>query len=74
MLTIEHIINYSKKQGVNINKKDAEIIYKYIKKYWKRFYYEDAKDLLIELSNKIDINTYKKLEELYYETKKKIQQ
>lgn len=73
MLNIDHIINYSNKQGINISNKDAKIIYDYIKKYWKRFYHEDAKDLLFELSNKLDINTYKKLEELYYETKKKIQ-
>jgi sulfur relay (sulfurtransferase) DsrC/TusE family protein len=73
MLNLNHIIKYAKKENVNISEKDAKTILEYIKKYWKKFYYEEPTELLNELKNKLEYDTYNKLEELYYENKKKIQ-
>ncbi|MBP3635214.1 MAG: DUF2624 family protein [Bacilli bacterium] len=65
-----HIIEYAKKEGIILTNNETEIIYEYIKKYWKRFYYENPTDLLSELKEKLSNTTYNKLENLYYEYKK----
>ncbi len=71
-ITLNNIIDYGKKEGLIITNNEASIIYEYMVKYWKVFYYGDPKNLLSELKMKLSSNTYNKLEELYIIAKEKI--
>lgn len=71
-LTKDHIINYAKNNGIIVNNNEVDIIYEYIKKYWRKFYYENPKDLFDELKSKLSPNTYNKLIQIYTEAKEKI--
>ena len=63
-------IKYAKKNNIVLKNNEDEIIYDYIKKYYKEFYYGEPKNLLDELKSKLSCPTYEKLEELYYTAKK----
>lgn len=69
-LTINHIKEYAKKEGIELKNNESEIIYDYIKKYYKEFYYNNPVNLLNELKQKLSCKTYEKLEELYERAKK----
>lgn len=71
-ITLNNIIDFGKKEGINLKNEEAKIIYEYLNKYWKVFYYGDPKELLLELKQKLSSDTYNKLEELYYIAKEKI--
>lgn len=71
-ITINNIIDFGKKEGINIKIDEAKIIYEYLNKYWKVFYYDNPEKLLSELKEKLSYATYNKLEELYYMAKEKI--
>lgn len=71
-ITLNHIINFAKNEGIILKSEEAEIIEIYIKKYWKIFYHGDPSELFEELKEKLEKNTYDKMIELYYEYKKKI--
>mgnify|MGYP003483652210 CR=1 FL=1 len=49
-LTINDIYLYAEKQGVNLQEKDAKIIYDYIKKYWEIFYKGNPTNLFNDLN------------------------
>lgn len=69
-LSIKHIKEYAKKNNIVLKNNEDEIIYDYIKKYYKEFYYGEPKNLLDELKSTLSCPTYEKLEELYYTAKK----
>ncbi len=71
-LTIDDISKYAKKQGVVLDKKETEVIYNYIKKDWRTFYYGNPRAQLNEMKELLSPETYKKIENLYIETKNKI--
>lgn len=71
-ITINNIIDFAKKEGINVKIEEAKIIHEYLNKYWKVFYYDNPKKLLLELKQKLSPATYNKLEELYYIAKEKI--
>ena len=71
-LTKDDIKNYFYKQSININSNDTNIIYDYIKKYYKTIFDIDKDALLNELKVKLTNPVYKKIEELYYKYKEKI--
>ncbi len=71
-LTKDHIINYAKNNEIIVSNNEVDIIYDYIKKYWRKFYYENPKDLFDELKSKLSPNTYNKLIQIYTEAKEKI--
>lgn len=71
-ITLNDIINFGKNEGINISNSEAKILYEYMHKYWRKFYYEEPKDLMLELKNKLSSSTYNKLYELYYIAKEKI--
>lgn len=71
-ITINNIIEYAKKEGIILSNNDAKTIHEYLNKYWKVFYYGDPTNLFIELKQKLERDTYKKLVELYKQAKEKI--
>jgi len=64
-LTINDIYLYAEKQGVNLQEKDAKIIYDYIKKYWEIFYKGNPTNLFNDLKSKLDPIVFNKIIELY---------
>lgn len=69
-LSINHIKEYAQKNNISLINNEDEIIYDYIKKYYREFYYGNPKNLFDELKTKLSCTTYKKIEELYYNAKK----
>ncbi len=70
-LTCDDIKNFATSQGISLDSKNLNIIYDYLKKYWRTFYYGNPKDILEELKNKLDAEVYVKLEKLYIEAKER---
>lgn len=70
-LTEEDIINYGNRKNIKISKEDAKILYVYAKNYWKEFYKDNPQDLIQEIKEKIDSDTFNKLYKIYIELKNK---
>lgn len=71
-LTKDDITKYALKEGITLTAKETDIIYDYIKKDWRTFYYGNPRAQLDELKQLLSKETYKKIENLYIETKRKI--
>lgn len=71
-ITLNNITDYAKKEGIFLKENEAKIIYEYLKKYWKVFYYDNPINLLNELKENLSKETYDKLLELYKMAKEKI--
>ncbi|MBQ8218929.1 MAG: hypothetical protein IJZ79_04180 [Bacilli bacterium] len=63
-ITKENIYNYGLNQGINLEKKDLDIIYYYVKNEYKRFF-NNPEDILLEVKDKLSNNTYNKILQLY---------
>ena len=70
-LTKNDIYKYSLKEGISLTDKELNIIYYYIKNYYKPFLNGHDKEIINELKTKLTINTQNKIDELYnlYKTK-----
>lgn len=67
----EDINNFSLKQGINISKKDLDIIYEYIKNDARRIL-NNPIDVINEIKDKVSYDVYIKILELYDKYKNKI--
>lgn len=67
----EDINNFSLKQGINISKKDLDIIYEYIKNDAMRIL-NNPIDVINEIKDKVSYDVYIKILELYNKFKDKI--
>lgn len=70
-LTEEDIINYGKRKNINISNDDSKILYVYAKNYWREFYKGNPNDLIDEIKEKIDPETFNKLYKIYINLKSK---
>lgn len=61
----EDIYNYALKEGIPLEDYELDIIYNYIKKDYKTIIYGNIRKILDELKDKVKINTYNKIENLY---------
>jgi hypothetical protein len=68
----EDINAFAIKQGVTLEPYELDIIYDYLKEYWRTFYYGNPKPLLEELKSKLKKETYSKIETLYIQAKEKL--
>lgn len=66
------IYNYALKEGIKLENEEVKTIYIYIKNYWQTFLKdkETSKEILEELKDKLNKNTYLKICELYNKFKK----
>ena len=62
-LTKQDIINYTKKQNIELSDQEINTIYEYIKTKYKDFI-NNKEQILNELKTKLTKKTYQKLEEL----------
>lgn len=60
----EDIFNYGIRQGIEINNNDIDIIYDYINNRYNDII-DNTDSILLEVKDKLNINTYNKLLELY---------
>ena len=70
-LNVSDILDYAKTKNITISECDAIILLSYAKKYYKEFINGNDNDILKEIRNKININTYKEVYKLYIENKMK---
>lgn len=73
-LTEEDIKNYGKKKNICISDNDCKILYVYAKNYWREFYKENPSDLILELKEKLEPNTFNELYKIYVNLKGKLNQ
>jgi hypothetical protein len=71
-LSKNDINDFAITQGITLNNEELNIIYDYLKKYWRTFYYGNPKSLLEELRKKLNEEAYRKIEALYIQTKEKL--
>ena len=63
-ITKEDIYNYGIKQDIKLEKKELDIIYYYIKNKYQSFL-NNPENILSEVKDKLNNNTYNKIIELY---------
>lgn len=64
----EDLINYCNNKNITINNKDLDIIYKYIKNDYKRFF-NNPEEILNEAKYKLSTNTFNEIIKLYNQYK-----
>ena len=71
-ITYDDIKEFALKEGITLDKEEINIIYQYIKKYYKTFIYGNPRGLLDEIKEQVKPLTYQKIEHLYTYYKDKI--
>lgn len=71
-ISLNNIIEYAKKEEIFLSMDEGKVLFDYLKKYWKEFYYGYPESLINEIKEKISEVNYKKLIILYNEAKEKI--
>lgn len=71
-LTKDDIDNFAKTSGITLESDELDVIYNYLKCYWRTFYYGNPKELLEELKTKLSLDTYSKIEALYIQAREKL--
>lgn len=63
-LTITDIYNFALKNQVCLNEIEAQIIYSYIKSYWRELIFQDHNIILDKVKDSLEPTTYNKIIEL----------
>ncbi len=71
-LTSEEIKTFAKKEGITIDDEETNIIYNYIKEYWRTLLHGNPRTILQELKLKLNNDSYAKIEKLYEKFKDRI--
>lgn len=64
-MTINDVSNFAVKNGINLNQDEVEMLYNKIVNNWKTIVFGNPRGLLDELKEKLDLQTYQKIENLY---------
>lgn len=64
-LTINDISSFALKNGINLKNDELQLIYKYVKNDWHTIVFGNPRNILDDLKNKLDHNSYSKIENLY---------
>ena len=64
-LTLVDILNYARKENININNLDANTLLYYIKYHYSELISDDYQNILKEIKKKIDPTTYREVYKLY---------
>jgi hypothetical protein len=71
-LTLDDINAFAKQEGITVNEEEKKIIYSYLKEHWRTILYGNPRGIFDELKNKLNPDTYNKVEQLYIQAKNKI--
>ena len=66
----QDILIFANKEGINLNNKEVDILYIYIKKYWRFILKENPYDLFLEIKPHLNDEAYNKMIQLYEKYKK----
>lgn len=64
-MTISDVSNFAVKNGIILNQDEVEMLYNKIVNNWKTIVFGNPRGLLDELKEKLDLQTYQKIENLY---------
>lgn len=64
-MTIDDVNNFALKNGIILKDDEIKLIYDHIKKNWRTIVFGNPRGILDELKNKLDNNSYQKIEALY---------
>ena len=70
-MNVDDILLYAKNNNLKLSYSDAIILHSYAKKYYKDFISGNPTNILKEIKEKIDPETYKQAYKLYIENKMK---
>lgn len=70
-MKVKDLLDYAKKNNLNLSEYDAIILLSYAKKYYKELINGDASCILKEIKEKINPETYKIAYKMYIEAKMK---
>ena len=71
-ITHDDITKFALKEGITLTDDETDVIYNYIKKDWRTFYYGNPRALIDEMKDVLSEEAYIKVESLYIEAKNKI--
>ncbi|MCI8445974.1 MAG: DUF2624 family protein [Bacilli bacterium] len=72
-ITKEDIVLFAKKNNIELDEKEVDILYEQLQKNWKVFLYENPTPIFKELKTKLNSDTYEKGVELFFSMKQKYQ-
>lgn len=64
-MNIDDVSNFSKKYGIYLSKEELNIVYNYIINDWRTIIHGNPRSILDELKEKINNESYNKIEQLY---------
>jgi hypothetical protein len=70
-ITKEDINKFAKKHNIELTNEELKLVEQYIKNDWKTIIYGNPKPILDSLKEKLNQETYQKIENLYIEFKDK---
>lgn len=68
-MSVDDIINFAKKKGLDLPYSDAMILYSYAKKNYQEFINDNPTSIIKELKEKLSPNTFKEAYKIYLEAK-----
>ncbi|MEG0026268.1 MAG: DUF2624 family protein [Bacilli bacterium] len=70
-ITLNDVYNFANQNGIFLKNIEAELIFNYIKNDWYTLIYGNPQMIFNDIKNKIDYETYTKVEQLYFYFKEK---
>lgn len=70
-LTKQDITNFALENQIVLTNEETILIYNTIQNHWKELIFQDHNTILNQIKSKINLNTYKKMEELIILYKRK---
>lgn len=64
-MTIDDVNRFALQNGINLKEDELRLIYSYIKNDWRTIVFGNPRGILDDLKNKLDPNSYSKIESLY---------
>lgn len=64
-MTIDDVNKFALQNGINLKDNELQLIYNYIKNDWRTIVFGNPRGILDDLKNKLDPNSYSKIESLY---------
>ena len=64
-MNTDDIIEFAKKNGIELEENEVDLIYHHIKTNWKTIVYGNPRGILDDIKSKVNDTTYEKIENLY---------
>ena len=64
-MTLDDVNKFALQNGINLKDDELRLIFTYIKNDWRTICFGNPRGILDDLKNKLDCNSYSKIESLY---------